>query len=201
MIKNIIFDLGNVLYRFDPIFILEQFSLSQSQKEQFLQVIFKSKEWLSLDQGTITEEEALNHMLMQLNPEDHALARDIFMNWHLYLTEIQGMETILTSLKEHGYQLYLLSNTSVRFLTFQSQCSLLRFFDGTFASALYRMIKPDPLIYQTFLSQFHLQAKECLFIDDQEANILGAKKVGLHGYQHTTPTALLDYLKKIHLLS
>ncbi len=200
MIKNIIFDLGNVLYRFDPSFILDQFPLNQNQKRSFLQAIFQSKEWQLLDQGLMSEEEAFQHMLTSLDPKDVDLAREVFMNWHLHLIEIDGMAPIIQALKNSGYHLYLLSNTSVRFLIFQSQCKLLNDFDGLFASALHQMAKPDLIIYQTFLKQFHLQAKECLFIDDVKENISGAKKAGIRGYQYTNPTTLLQDLKKIHLL-
>ena len=82
MIKNIIFDLGNVLYRFDPSFILDQFPLNQNQKRSFLQAIFQSKEWQLLDQGLMSEEEAIQHMLTSLDPKDVDLAREFFMNLH-----------------------------------------------------------------------------------------------------------------------
>ena len=56
-IKNIIFDLGNVLINFDPEKYLEA-NVKEDIRKDFLDEVFLKKEWLDLDRGTLTYEEA-----------------------------------------------------------------------------------------------------------------------------------------------
>ena len=56
------------------------------------------------------------------------------------------------------------------------------YFDGTVVSALERCVKPGREIFERLLSRFGLQADECMFVDDMQVNVDGAKRVGIHGF-------------------
>ena len=54
MIKNIVFDLGNVLISFKPSEYFDNKNYPETVKAKILSDIFGSKEWLRLDNGDIT---------------------------------------------------------------------------------------------------------------------------------------------------
>ena len=59
------------------------------------------------------------------------------------------------------------------------------------------MLKPDVEIYKTFLSKYGLNGDECLFIDDREDNVAGAKAAGLNTFRFEGDyKAALEFLKK-----
>ena len=82
---------------------------------------------------------------------------------------------------EKGYGIFVLSNASDLFYEYFPRLLPLDFFDGVFVSSDYKMLKPDEVIYHTFLEKHGLKAEECLFIDDREENVSGAKAVGFNG--------------------
>ncbi len=108
MIKNIIFDLGNVLLDFNPRNYLKN-KIEEKYIENVYEAIFKSKEWPMLDRGTITEKEAEKNIITR-NKEYENEIKEAFNNWYELLTPIQISVQILNSLKKKGYKLYYLSN-------------------------------------------------------------------------------------------
>ena len=66
MIRNIIFDMGNVLRRFEPELCIRHYAADANDAALLNQVVFGSAEWLMLDRGTITYEEAENRWAARL---------------------------------------------------------------------------------------------------------------------------------------
>lgn len=58
MIKNILFDMGNVLIHFDRKVFLDRLDISEEDKQLLLREVFLSVEWVQMDRGTLTEPEA-----------------------------------------------------------------------------------------------------------------------------------------------
>ncbi|MDA8220782.1 MAG: hypothetical protein M0Z35_03485 [Desulfitobacterium hafniense] len=90
MIKNIIFDLGNVLLNFNPIEYVYKKVPEKQSAHQIYEEIFKSTEWLMLDRGLITEDEAIDR-ICDRNTEKSQLIRDAMDNWYQMLTPIEGV--------------------------------------------------------------------------------------------------------------
>ncbi|MCD7806742.1 MAG: HAD-IA family hydrolase, partial [Lachnospiraceae bacterium] len=84
-------------------------------------------------------------------------------------------------LKEAGYGIYLLSNASFRHPDYWKRVPGNEYFDGLVISAFEKKIKPNPDIYICLLERFSLAAEECLFVDDQPANVAGAFVTGMDG--------------------
>ena len=82
----------------------------------------------------------------------------------------------------HGrYPLYLLSDTNeIHFDYVRETVDVLRLFDQFVVSYEVGVMKPDPLIYQEALRRSGLPASACVFVDDREANVLGAARAGIH---------------------
>lgn len=158
--------------------------------------VFRSVEWLRLDHGTIDEEEAISICCQRLPSHLHQPARSIIERWCDDIPPIEGMEELVKQAKQAGYSIYLLSNTSKRFHQFRRHISVLKYFDGEFISADWKLLKPDPQIYREFCKHFELDPAKCLFIDDIPSNIYGAKMVGMNGIVfHGDVLALKESLK------
>lgn len=188
MIKNLVFDMGNVLVRYDPYRASRRFAADEAEAEAVNTSVFVSPEWLMLDMGVIPEDEALRRMQARL-PEGHAreAARLCLEHWHEHcMWQAPGMEELIHWLKDQGYGIYLCSNASLRML----DCYLdvipgIRLFDGVLFSAQVKCMKPQKEMYLHLFDRFGLKAEECFFIDDQPLNIEGARACGMDGYCFT----------------
>ena len=181
MIKNILFDMGNVLIRFDRKLFLDRLDVSEEDKELLLREVFASVDWAHMDRGTKTEAMALTSMRERLPKRLHQVAEQLTCHWDEPLIPIAGMYELVEELKNKGYGIYLLSNASVRQHDYWPRIAASRFFDGTLISADEHVVKPQPEIYQLCLRRFGLKAEESFFIDDVAANIEGALWCGLSG--------------------
>ena len=181
MIRNILFDMGNVLIRFDRKLFLDRLDLSEADKEILLRDVFASVDWAHMDRGTKTEAMALESMKARLPQRLHAAAEAMTLRWDEPLIPIEGMYELVEELKEKGYGIYLLSNASVRQHAYWLRIPASRFFDGTLISADEHVMKPQPEIYRLCLQRFGLKAEESFFIDDMAHNIEGALFCGLSG--------------------
>lgn len=181
MIRNILFDMGNVLIRFDRKLFLDRLDLSEADKEILLRDVFASVDWAHMDRGTKTEAMALESMKARLPQRLHAAAEEMTLRWDEPLIPIEGMYELVEELKEKGYGIYLLSNASVRQHAYWLRIPASRFFDGTLISADEHVMKPQPEIYRLCLQRFGLKAEESFFIDDMAHNIEGALFCGLSG--------------------
>ena len=103
-------------------------------------------------------------------------------DWEVCMKPMEGAKDFCDKAKEKGYKLYVLSNASKKFYKYFPRLVELDYFDGSVVSCDVHMIKPQPEIYQYLLEKYGLNPKECLFIDDREENVAGAKAVGMQGY-------------------
>lgn len=181
MIKNILFDMGNVLIRFDRKLFLDKLDVSEADKEILLREVFANVEWAQLDRGSKTEATALESMCERLPQRLHKAAERLTFHWDEPLIPIAGMYELVEELKEKGYGIYLLSNASVRQHAYWSRIPASKFFDGTLISADVHAVKPQPEVYKLCLEKFGLKAEESFFIDDVGANVEGAINCGLSG--------------------
>lgn len=181
MIRNIVFDMGNVLLRFDRELFLNRLKVRAEDKELLLREVFCSLEWVQMDRGTLVEATALERMCRRLPEHLHAVAGELVCHWDEPLMPMEGMYELVAELKEKGYGIYLLSNASVRQHEYWPRLPVSNFFDGTLISADERLMKPQPEIYRLLLERFGLRAQECFFIDDAPANIEGALMCGIPG--------------------
>ena len=111
--KNIVFDIGNVLIRYDPIGFLERSPYAE-QKNEYIRHIFDAEWWVELDKGTIDEETVFRHLYEQF-PDLREGISYISNHWiNEVFSLIEGTSQILTELKEAGYRIYLLSNFGER---------------------------------------------------------------------------------------
>lgn len=181
MIKNIIFDMGNVLLRYDPFVSLNMFCETDEAKEMIYRELFCSKEWILGDLGLMSNEERLASVSKRIPEKYYDALEKCVYNWDICMKPLAGAKEFCDYAKEKGYRLFILSNAATDFYSYFTREYDLDFFDGHVVSCDVGVIKPDEKIYRILLDKYDLKAEECFFIDDVEENITGAKKVGIDG--------------------
>ena len=191
MIRNILFDMGNVLIRFDRDFFITRLGVAEEDKQLLMREVFLSIEWVQMDRGSITESQAEEQICRRLPPHLHDAARKLISMWDRPILPIEGMYELVQELKSAGYGIYLLSNASVRQHEYWPRIPAHVFFDGTIISADEGVMKPDAGYYLRALNRFDLKAEECFFVDDVPANVEGAAFCGISGAVFHGDAALL----------
>ena len=182
MIKNIVFDMGNVLIRFDPVFFVNRAGISDPEdRKLILNELFQSAEWAMMDSGMLTESTAEPMILRRFPDRLKDTVRHLLYHWAYPRDTIPGMEDLVCRLKDAGYMLFLLSNASVAQHDYWPLYAISRYFDGKLISCDVKVVKPSLEIYRIFTDQFALNPDECLFIDDSPANVAGAIACGWQG--------------------
>jgi len=184
-IKNIIFDVGNVLVRWDPQSVVATV-FPRHQVESVMEQIFKGEPWRALNRGEITEEE-----LIDLCHENFAIERaqlyELMQQIRASLTLIPGAQQLVESLHVAGYDLYALTDNTHNILAYLKQrYNFWPKFKGIVSSAEVGHLKPSPQMYETLLNTYQIIPEESVFLDDLEHNIGGAQRHGIHGIQFFT---------------
>ena len=181
MIHNILFDMGNVLIRFDREYFIDRLGVNPEDKQLLLREVFHSVEWVQMDRGSIVEAQAVEQICKRLPARLHDPAEKLVAMWDRPILPIDGMYELIEELKNAGYGIYLLSNASLRQHEYWPRIPASRFFDGTIISADEGVMKPDAEYYLRALNRFGLKADECFFVDDVPSNIEGALYCGIPG--------------------
>ena len=199
MIKNIIFDIGNVLSYFCWQDFLRNKGFDEDMVERIGRASVYDEDWYEFDKGVLKDEEVID-LFIENDPE---IAEEI----HQAFDHVEGMVKLkpqtmdwLNSLKSRGYKLYYLSNFSYKC---ETQCpdslSFMPMMDGGILSYKVQMTKPNPDIYKKLLSMYSLKAEESVFIDDTPKNIDAAVKLGIKGIVYKDPDQAAEELEKLLL--
>ena len=180
MIKNIVFDVGNVLVTYDWQSYLDSFHFPEEEKEAFVRRMFQHPVWNERDRGSLPDEEYLNEFL-RLLPEYQDDVRRVFENIRDTISMRDYSASWTAYLKDRGYKLYILSNYSERVLgETRDKMPFLDNMDGIVFSCFVHYIKPEHEIYEYLLNKYDLVPQECVFLDDNAENVEGARKAGMH---------------------
>ncbi len=176
MVKNIIFDVGNVILKFNRDFLVSHFYEGE-ENELLKDALFS--DWEKLDEDLVSLEQYKQNVLNRLPERLHAPAVGVLDNWEYFMRYTEDIIPLVQDLKNDGYNLYVLSNMTRHFIERKYKFPIFDFFDGIVFSAPIKMVKPNPLIYKYLLNKFNLNANECLFIDDTKENLAGAARFGI----------------------
>ena len=194
-IKNIVFDLGRVLIKFEPKEYIEQ-NVPEEKREDFYNGIFGSAEWLMLDRGTLSYEDAKKIFKERVPGADKQIDRLFDVDLFEILQPIEENVKLLQKLKAK-YNLYILSNFhQPAFEYISKKYEFFRLFDGHTVSCYYYLLKPEKEIYDTLINKFNLIPKETVFIDDTKVNIDACEKEGIRGIHLPDYTELKQKLEE-----
>lgn len=178
MIKNIILDMGNVLFDYNPQIPLNQYCETEEEREIIRRVLFEGPEWVLRDLGNITEEEARGQIEKRIAKELYQPLRNCMERWTDSMLPIKEAQEFVEYIMKQGYKVYVLSNASDAFYDYFPRFRPIEDFDGIVVSADIHMIKPDAGIYRYLTEKYNLESEECLFIDDRKENVDTALQLG-----------------------
>ena len=181
MIKNIIFDLGNVVLKLKWNIVIDRYTKDPESKKLLTEIIFESEEWKLLDLGTIEKDYALGVMLSKLPVYLHEACKNIMNEWCDALIINDKMINILKKIRQNGYKTYILSNAPHEIPPFLTGKNLDQYFDGQIISAQEKVSKPDEKIYSILLDRYDLKPEESIFLDDKKENIDAAINANING--------------------
>ena len=175
--KNIVFDLGGVVFardprKFEPEFIKFFSYILLPQMPRF---------WEEYDRGVVSYEQVVTD-LAEYNNCDRELADKNLRRSILTQEEIVATKALVADLKAAGYKLYVLSNMSLEFIEFLRKTEVYKYFDGEVVSCEEHVVKPDAEIYRRLVERYGLNVSETLFIDDRKENVEAARNEGWEGF-------------------
>ena len=191
-----VFDIGNVLVRWDPRCLYRKLIPEAAAREDFLTRIC-SPDWnLEMDRGRSFAEGVAERVA--LFPEHEALIRAFDERWLETLDgTVEDAVAILEELRAAGVKTYAITNFSrEKFALTRERYPFLDGFDGLVVSAHEQLVKPDPRIYALLCERHGLAPADCIFIDDSLANIEAARAFGMQGHHFREAAALRAVLKK-----
>lgn len=180
MVKNVIFDVGDVLMDFPLDDLTAAFTDTAEDARLLRHEIFDHPDWITTDRATPWRA-ALEAMCTHIPQRLHAAAGQIMEKWDQYLVPNEEVNALAKELKGLGCKLYILSNTSERFYSFRSRIPAYPLMDGAILSFEEKLLKPDPEIFRRLFSRFGLAPNDCFFIDDAHLNIEAAHWCGMQG--------------------
>ena len=182
MLKNIIFDFGNVIMNYSPDEILNHYELSPADHDLLRKSIFESKEWSEIDAGKISEKEATGIFMDRVPDRLKGKVKQVMATWPENVDFYEPVFNYMEKLRQDGYKIYGLSNTGMQFANFVKNSEMGNYFDGYVFSAQEKLMKPDRRIYEKLIARYMLKPEESLFIDDLKANTDAAKKLGMQAF-------------------
>jgi putative hydrolase of the HAD superfamily len=197
MIKNIVFDLGNVLLSWKPGEFFKRSGYDSEEVKTILKDIFKSNEWSMLDNGDITTSEAIDLIASKSSLKRDNICSIFDLRTKVIFPLVMNVK-LLPALKEHGFKLYFVSNFPLDFFEeVKKEYDFFKYFNGGIISADVGCSKPDTGIFKIFLEKYNLVPEECLYIDDIEINVRVAESFGMKGLVAFEPDNVSEYLMKL----
>lgn len=185
-IKNIIFDLGNVIINIDPELSVQAMSqLGFQDFDKSYSLLSQSNLFDSLEKGLITPDQFHNEINAELKTK--VSSDEINKAWGAMLLDFPVKRIKLLQILAKKYRLFLLSNTNVihfhqynNDLLNQFGFGLNSLFEKAYYSFEMGLRKPDPEIFEQVLEESNLNPFETLFIDDLDKNIDVAGRMGIN---------------------
>ena len=183
MIKNIIFDLGNVIINYNQKKIINNFTEKEEEIRYIYDEIFHAPEWTLMDLGDITNDEAIEIINKRNEFKYEKLTQEFLHEWYKKQPINRDIVEIAKILKNNGYNLFVLSNMANQTYEYFKNDEFFSLCTGIVISAHEHVKKPDEKVYRLLLDRYNLNAEECLFIDDDDSgkNYETANKIGIKG--------------------
>jgi 2-haloacid dehalogenase len=194
MIKNIVFDFGGVLVDWNPHYLYDGYFGSR-EKADWLLANICTMEWnVQMDGGKPFAQGIAE--LSAVHPQWSMEIQMYFDRWmDMMGEEIPHMRELIQDLKRRGYRIFGLTNWSAEtFCQVRHRYGIFDLLEGMTVSGEEHVTKPDQAIYRRLLERFSLVPGECLFIDDNAANVAGAIQAGMAAVRFTDPATLKEYL-------
>ncbi len=197
MIKNIIFDVGEVLLGYRWKEMLMDYGCSESDAQRLGNLIFSDELWEQLDMQNEPTENIIKKY-EEKYPKDSKAIRWFIEHGEYMHVPRKDVWKKLHLLKEKGYKIYLLSNYSKDLFEKHTKgADFLNDIDGMVVSYQIHKLKPDVEIYNYLINKYSLNKDECIFFDDREVNTKAANDLGIKSVTIVSKELLLDEMDKL----
>lgn len=199
-VRGVVFDVGNVLFTWDPRFLYERLIDDDRALDAFLRDVVTHEWHFQHDAGRPFAETSAE--LIARYP-DH---RGLIEVWGPRFNEsvggpVPGMLELVVELAARDVPLFAITNFSDEFWTsFRAEQPVFDHFRDIVVSGSELLVKPDPAIYALALQRFGLPANELIFIDDRAENVAGAEAAGMRGHLFRDEATLRFELEALKLL-
>jgi putative hydrolase of the HAD superfamily len=161
---NIVFDLGGVVFRWQPETIIRHFFHDSKEQDRVRSEIFSHVDWIELDRGTIETEQAITR--------GAAVPQ--------FLTPMEETLDLIRVIRRSNHKLFVLSNMHPASISYLEKThDIWGLFDGVVISSRIQMVKPEIPIYEHLLATYSLTPAETVFIDDLSENLTAASTLGI----------------------
>ena len=207
MKQDIIFDLGGVVFRWQPLELLQQLFPSKVPNElvardwasQIFQTFHHEADWALFDLGQIEPPALAKRIAMRTGLMEADLIQ-LMQSIPAHLEPLQGTVELIHELKAQGHRLFYLSNMPSGYADYLVQVNpFFNLFDEGIFSAHVNQIKPLPEIFSTAQTRWPLQGQP-VFIDDVQRNIDAACAQGWRGILFESPGQLRKQLVLLNYL-
>lgn len=195
-IRNVVFDAGGVLVHWNPDAVIRKALGPDVDADAARAAVYGHPDWHLYDQGRINSQELARRVAERLPLANGAFARLIQTTLEC-LTPIEGSLRMMEDLRRRGKRLYMLSNMPAETFDYLQGAPYWSLLDGWVISAHVGLLKPGREIYEHLLEKHGLVAEETVFFDDLEANIRGARELGIHGILFQDPDQARADLEKL----
>ena len=179
-IDTVVFDIGGVLVELGRFRFLEKKGFTGEKANRVMYATMRSKDWVQMDLNNIPVEEILERFIRN-DPGMEAEIRYMFEDLNGIVERRESSLPWLRRIKESGRRILYLSNYSHKIMR---ECADALYFlpemDGGLFSCDFHMVKPDPDFFRLLIEKYQLDPARCVFIDDIETNLEGARAVGMH---------------------
>ena len=192
MLKNIVFDLGNVLVKFDSNELIYSFF---NEKQEEVKSFYFDSLWDEYDQGLYSVEEMIEKGVKQF-PELELSIKKLMYHWTEFVIPLKDNVAYIKDLRRFGYKVYILSNIPEDDTKYLRSLGVFDNIDGGVFSYEYKKIKPDPEIFHILLKKYNLKASECLLLDDRKDNVVAACNLGFETIEVKDSSKVIDLIKE-----
>jgi putative hydrolase of the HAD superfamily len=196
-LDTLLCDLGNVLAPFDLSRCARALAPKTGREPEVLLAQLRGPEFFALEAGELTPAEFFSVLQARLG-----LSLDLedwFAAWRDIFTLDQAMVALVERLAPR-YPTYLWSNGNPVHMEFlRPQLPVLQRFRGLHLSYELKAIKPDPRFFERAIDRGGLVPERCVFVDDVEANLAGARALGIHTVLHRSAAQTAEALARLGL--
>ena len=181
MTRNLVFDFGKVLVEYDFVDFFRRLIPDAKRCMQLASILTDEETLRRFDR----EEKPIEELVKDLISDNPAFEDEIRLFAERYpeiiTGEMPGMKELLVRLKGEGFSLYGLSNWCSKVYVTMGQYDIFQLMDGYVISSEEHLVKPEAGIYHRLYEKFGLKPEECIFADDKQENIEGARRTGMRG--------------------
>lgn len=193
MIRNIIFDMGHVLFWYQPQEACRALHKNERDAQALCAAFFGGQAWVDVDHGRLDGDAFLDAVKELLPKRLHAAVGALYRGMpENILVPVEGMDAVVEYALNRGFQVYLLSNAGKFMSRRRDVIPHIGRFSGVMFSGDEGMVKPDHRLYERLMARYGLKPGECFFVEDREDNLQAAAALGWRVHRFTGDAAALQ---------